>query len=183
MLLRGHGGSRHAVEGGRGDEEAQQVQRRRDRSLRDPAFGQQVPDPRGDDGGVGPARDGGERNAGQAAVPAGSRDSLKEQPGQALPPVAARQGGSGDRGHDVIEHGVQQIVPALYVDVKGGRAGIELLRDPAHAHRVEALPAGHAQGGRHDGGTAERGPDGTSPPAHRLTGTNAHAAKLTSLIR
>jgi hypothetical protein len=46
MLLGGPVGGRRAVEGGRGDEEAEQVQRGRDDVFADPAFGKQVPDPR-----------------------------------------------------------------------------------------------------------------------------------------
>jgi peptide/nickel transport system permease protein len=178
VLLGGRHGHRHAVEGGGGDEEAEQVKRGRDGGWRDPALGEQVADLAGDRDGVWPVRNGGKRDPGQAAVPARGGDGLQEQPGQALAPVARGRAGAGDDRHDVVEHGAKEVVPVRDVHVERGRAGVEFLGDPAHAHRVEAVGVGHAQGGRHDGRPAERGPDGTAPAANRLTGTSVHGASL-----
>jgi tellurite resistance protein TerC len=64
VLVASGAGGGHAVEGGRGDEQREQVKRAGDGRLRDPALGQQALHLPGDDGGVGPARDRGERDPG-----------------------------------------------------------------------------------------------------------------------
>jgi membrane protein YdbS with pleckstrin-like domain len=97
-----------------------------------------------------------ERNERKLVMPRHSVNGALDHENQALLPRALVQRWKRDIRERPIQHGVQQVVAILHVDIQGRRPGVEFLTDAAHREGVHPVLIQDSQAGLDDEGATQR---------------------------